>query len=94
MGKVSLTIDDNLESAFRKTAIKKYGMKRGNLALAIEQAFISFIDVYASVEEKDEIYKLTPAELESLKEIHKNRDDMITSSAKDFISAMHKAVGK
>lgn len=38
MGKINLSIDDALEKRFREEVFKRYGMKKGNIQQAIEEA--------------------------------------------------------
>lgn len=43
MGKVNLSIDDKIEQKFRMAVAKKKGMKKGNLAKAVQEAMILWI---------------------------------------------------
>jgi hypothetical protein len=38
MGKISISISDDLEEKVRKTAMKKFGMKKGYLSKAVIEA--------------------------------------------------------
>jgi len=38
MGKITLTLDDDLEKRFREEIFKRLGMKKGNIQVAIEEA--------------------------------------------------------
>jgi len=38
MGKISIAMPDELEERFRKAAMKKFGMKKGNLSDAAVEA--------------------------------------------------------
>jgi hypothetical protein len=38
-----LTIDDNLEKRFREEVFKRFGMKKGNIQVAIEEAIETWI---------------------------------------------------
>ena len=38
MGKITLTLDDDLEKRFREEIYKRLGMKKGNIQVAIEEA--------------------------------------------------------
>jgi len=40
MGKIHLAIDDGVEKKFRLAVAKKLGMKKGNLAYAVEEAML------------------------------------------------------
>jgi citrate lyase gamma subunit len=41
--KINLTIDSDLEKQFREAISKKYGFKKGNMQLAIEEAIREWI---------------------------------------------------
>lgn len=43
MGKINLVVSDELETQFRKAIFNKYGMKRGNIQKAIEDAIKDWI---------------------------------------------------
>jgi len=43
MGKIHLSIDDNLDDRFRMAVAKKKGMKKGNLTEAVEEAMRDWI---------------------------------------------------
>jgi hypothetical protein len=38
MGKLTLTLNDELEKRFRDEVFKRLGMKKGNIQIAIEEA--------------------------------------------------------
>ncbi len=38
MATLNLVIDDKLDQEFRKEVVKRYGMKRGNIKKAVEDA--------------------------------------------------------
>jgi hypothetical protein len=38
MGKLTLTLNDELEKRFRDEIYKRFGMKKGNLQIAVEEA--------------------------------------------------------
>jgi hypothetical protein len=44
MGKINLIIPDKLEEEFRNTVFKKYGLKRGNISKAIEEAIRDWVE--------------------------------------------------
>jgi len=46
MGKIRMTIDisDELDEQFREAVFNRFGMKRGNLAMAIEEAIKEWIN--------------------------------------------------
>ncbi len=43
MGKLTLTLNDELEKKFRDEVYKRLGMKKGNMQLAIEEAIENWI---------------------------------------------------
>lgn len=43
MGKISLIVSDKVEIDFRNTVFKKFGMKRGNMTKAAEEALKDWI---------------------------------------------------
>jgi hypothetical protein len=54
LGKIYLTVDDGIDSAFRGAATKKYGFKKGNLLAAIEEAMQDWIEKINKVSKKVE----------------------------------------
>lgn len=45
MGRLNLSVRDEVESKFREAVFKKRGMKKGNLTQAVEEAMLMWIDV-------------------------------------------------
>lgn len=43
MAALNLTIDDKLDDEFRKTVMKRMGMKRGNIRKAVEEALENWV---------------------------------------------------
>ena len=43
MGRIDVLLPDNLEERFRKKVFEKYGMKRGNITVAIQEAIENWI---------------------------------------------------
>ena len=43
MGKINLVVSDELEKQFRDAVFKKFGMKRGNITKATEDALKDWI---------------------------------------------------
>jgi hypothetical protein len=43
MGKLTLTLNDELEKRFRDEVFKRFGMKKGNMQIAIEEAIEAWI---------------------------------------------------
>jgi len=44
MGRIDIILDDDLEKEFREEVFKGYGLRRGNLTQAIEEAIKMWID--------------------------------------------------
>jgi len=44
MGKINLGIDDALETRVREAAAKKFGLKKGALRKAVEEAFKNWLE--------------------------------------------------
>jgi len=44
MANLNLAIDDRLDEDFRKEVVKRYGMKKGNIKRAIEEALKQWIN--------------------------------------------------
>jgi hypothetical protein len=44
MGRLNLTVKDEVETRFREAVFKKRGMKKGNLTQSIEEAMLMWID--------------------------------------------------
>ena len=43
MGRIDVILPDDLEEKFRKKVFEKYGMKRGNITVAIQEAIKEWI---------------------------------------------------
>jgi hypothetical protein len=43
MGRIDVILPDDLEEKFRKKVFDKYGMKRGNITTAIQEAIENWI---------------------------------------------------
>jgi len=43
MGRIDITLPSNLEQRFRQEVFKRYGMKKGNITLAIQEAIEQWI---------------------------------------------------
>lgn len=43
MGRIDVILPDKLEEKFRKKVFEKFGMKRGNITLAIQEAIEQWI---------------------------------------------------
>ena len=52
MGKMTIDISDELDDQFREKVFNRFGMKKGNLTLAIEEALKDWIN--KGSEKKDE----------------------------------------
>lgn len=44
MARVNLTVSDELEKEFREKVFERYGMKKGNIAKAIEEAIREWVE--------------------------------------------------
>ena len=44
MGKMNITLPDELENRFRKAVYEKKGMKKGNISESLEEAINAWID--------------------------------------------------
>jgi hypothetical protein len=44
MGRINIVIDDAIEKEFRLEAGRRFGAKKGNIKIAIEEAIRSWID--------------------------------------------------
>jgi hypothetical protein len=44
MGRINLIVDDDLEKEFRQEVGKRFGAKKGNIKIAIEEAMKMWID--------------------------------------------------
>jgi hypothetical protein len=44
MGRMDITLPNNLEQRFRHEIFKRYGMKKGNITLAIQEAVEEWIE--------------------------------------------------
>lgn len=51
MGKMTIDISDELDKQFRETVFNRFGMKRGNLTIAIEEAIIGWIKKNKKIED-------------------------------------------
>ena len=45
MGRLNLSVNDDVESKFREAVFKKKGMKKGNLTQSVEEAMLMWINV-------------------------------------------------
>lgn len=52
MGRLNVSVKDDLESRFRENVFKRKGMKKGNLTKAIEEAMLLWIEVPLQSREK------------------------------------------
>ena len=44
MGKMNIVLTDNTEEKFRKAVFENFGLKKGNISLALEEAIQAWID--------------------------------------------------
>jgi len=52
MGRLNVSVKDDIESKFRENVFKRKGMKKGNLTKAIEEAMLLWIGVPSESGEK------------------------------------------
>lgn len=45
MGRLNVSVKDDIESKFREKVFKRKGMKKGNLTKALEEAMLLWIEV-------------------------------------------------
>jgi len=50
MGRIEIVIPDDLETEFRREAIRKFGMKKGYLKSAVEEAMRTWLQSQKSSE--------------------------------------------
>ena len=62
MGKMMVSINDEVEREFRELVAKKYGLRRGALSIAVEEALKWWIIRAKAELEAMEKGKLTPVE--------------------------------
>jgi hypothetical protein len=94
MGKINLTVNDDIEKQFRQAAYKVKGMKKGFLTEAIQDAMLVWLEYInqnkKEMEEKEE-RGLTSKELNALRHIDSGRVKMITyPNAEEFVKEMRK----
>ena len=46
MGKINISLDDDIEEKFRKAVFQIMGMKKGNISKALEEAIEHWIKTY------------------------------------------------
>ena len=44
MGRIDIILPDDLETQFRKEVFKRYGMKKGNITIAIQEAIKQWME--------------------------------------------------
>lgn len=52
MARITIDIPDELDEQFRETVFNKFGMKKGNLTMAIEEALNNWIEKEKGVKQK------------------------------------------
>ena len=57
MGRLNLSVNDDVESKFRNAVFKKKGMKKGNLTQSLEEAMLMWINVPNADKEEGKIHK-------------------------------------
>ena len=51
MGRIDIILPDDMERKFREEEFKKYGMKKGNITIAVEEAVDDWIKKKKKLEE-------------------------------------------
>jgi hypothetical protein len=52
MGRIDIILPDELEKRFREEIFKKYGMKKGNITMAVEEAVQDWVKKKKKLEEE------------------------------------------
>ena len=52
MGRLNVSVKDDIESKFREKVFRRKGMRKGNLTKAVEEAMLLWISVPSKNEEK------------------------------------------
>lgn len=52
MARIDIIMRDDLEKRFREEVFKKYGMKKGNITIAVEEAIDDWIKKKKKLEEE------------------------------------------
>ncbi len=55
MGRLNVSVKDDIENKFREKVFKRKGMKKGNLTKAIEEAMLLWIEV--PTKDVEEVHK-------------------------------------
>jgi len=84
MGKINLTINNELEREFSEMAYKVKGMKKGFLTDATEEA----IKVWVSAERMKEDQEVWPEEENALKDIKMGKTEMVTQKSGEFLDEL------
>ena len=92
MGKVNLTINDDLEKEFREVAYRKKGMKKGFLTDATEEAIRIWRGYVKLREKKLENDHLWPEEEKALDDIRTGKTKMVKESGEDFLKELNEMI--
>lgn len=46
MGKINISLDDDVEEKFREAIYQRMGMKKGNISKALEEAILQWVKTY------------------------------------------------
>jgi hypothetical protein len=93
MGKVNLTISDDLEKEFREVAYREKGMKKGFLTDATEEAikvWLGYVKVKGKKSSENE--RLWPEEEGALDDIKDDKTKMVKESGEDFLKELNEII--
>lgn len=92
MGKVNLTIDDDLEREFRQVAFMQKGMKKGHLTGAIDEAITLWLGYVKSKKQLSTTTTkndpLWPEEIQALEDIKSGKTKMIKQTGEEFLKKL------
>jgi hypothetical protein len=91
MGKINLTINDDLERQFRELAYKTKGMKKGFLTDATEEAITIWLE-YVKLQMSKSKRDLWPVEQKALDDIKSGKTEMITQGGQEFLNDLQSII--
>jgi hypothetical protein len=91
MGKINLTINDDLERQFRELAYKTKGMKKGFLTDATEEAITIWLE-YVKLQMSKSKGDLWPVEQKALDDIKSGKTEMITQGGQEFLNDLQSII--
>jgi hypothetical protein len=93
MGKINLTLNDDLERQFRELAYKTKGMKKGFLTDATEEAITIWLEyVKLQMSKSRPSDDLWPVEQKALDDIKSGKTKMITQSGQEFLDDLQSII--